>query len=108
MEPLSTRPGWVRQVNGVGVAVRVGTDVAVGARVEVGVEVDEIAVGVGWTAEVHAEAANRERRRRRRRRGIDVLCLTGGNPSHYTRLVMRSTSRKPNRGNLGVVLFCYK
>ena len=44
--PSSTRPGWVRQVNGVGSGVSIGGD-GVDVLIGLGVEVGGIAVGVG-------------------------------------------------------------
>ena len=84
MEPLSMRPGCVRQERG----VAFGTTVGVGVREGIGVKVDGISVDAGWMAGEQAEAARRRERRRIMRNGcIFIMCLTGYNPSHYTRPV---------------------
>ena len=62
--PLSTRPGWVRQVNGMAVGMRV--DVAVGAMVAVGGL--SVGVGIGWFDEEQAESPRKSERIRITRR----------------------------------------
>ena len=60
MEPLSMRPGCVRQERG----VAVGTTVGVGVSEGIGVTVDGISVGAGRMTGEQAEAARRVERRR--------------------------------------------
>ncbi len=55
MEPLSTRPGWLRQVNG----VAVGIGVAVGDVVAVEVGGGVVGVGVGLFDGEQAESPKR-------------------------------------------------
>ena len=79
-EPWSTLPGWVRQVNG----AAVGT--GVGVREGTGVGRTAVGVGTGLLDGEQAEFTSRNNRIRKIcRRVMDVLCLTGDNPSHYTR-----------------------
>src|SRR5271157_3238741 len=44
-------------------------------------------VGVAWSDGEHAQSPERSARKRKRRRRIivDIPCLTGNQPSHYTR-----------------------